>query len=94
MVMATTLFKWPHATGLPINDLPTASICHAEGFFRYPNDCKRFYRCVDYSHDGLDFSIFHFMCPAGTIFDETVQVSHKLPAAAWSHGYMAKGGSK
>jgi hypothetical protein len=54
---------------------PPASICRLEGFFRYPNNCKRFYRCVDWSHDGTDqFSIFHFMCPDGTIFDERVQV--------------------
>lgn len=54
---------------------PEASICKEEGFFRYPNDCKRFYRCVDWSHDEVEYSIFHFLCPAGTVFDERVQVS-------------------
>lgn len=65
---------------LPLNDAqqkkPTASICQREGFFRYPSDCKKFYRCVDWSHDGLEFTIFHFVCPDGTIFDESLQVSH------------------
>jgi len=31
-------------------------------------------RCVDWSHQGLAFSIFHFVCPRGTIFDEETQI--------------------
>merc|ERR1712223_1732114 len=53
---------------------PQVSDCVQEGFFRYPNDCKRFYRCVDWDHDGRDFSIFHFLCPVGTVFDEGIQI--------------------
>ena len=63
---------------------PTASICKREGYFAYPNDCKKFYRCVSVNqiisesfqllNNYQPFAIFHFVCPAGTIFDETVQV--------------------
>ena len=53
---------------------PSASECFREGSFRYPNDCRKFYRCVDWDHEGTHFSIFHFVCPAGTVFDEDIQV--------------------
>ena len=53
---------------------PSASVCQREGSFRYPIDCRRFYRCVDWSHEGKHFSIFHFVCPDGTVFDEDLQV--------------------
>ena len=48
--------------------------CTAAGFFVHPNDCTRFYRCVDFFGTGERFSIFFFDCPAGTIFDETLSV--------------------
>ena len=54
---------------------PSSSICRKPGYFRHPRDCARFYRCVDSSTFGvLRFSIFHFSCPAGTVFDEQIQV--------------------
>ena len=62
--------------GLPLDDPdPSVDICRSEGFFRYPNNCKRFYRCVKWSYDSVEYSIFHFTCPSGTVFDESVQVS-------------------
>ena len=64
------------------NSKPTASICTKSGYFAYPNDCKKFYRCVATQNlvsevifnGSQKFNIFHFVCPAGTIFDERVQV--------------------
>lgn len=60
---------------------PNSSICKKTGYFSYPNDCKRFYRCVatnrivsEVFNGSAHFNIFHFACPAGTIFDERVQV--------------------
>ena len=61
---------------------PTAAICTKSGYFAYPNDCKKFYRCVATQNlvsevifnGSPKFNIFHFVCPAGTIFDERVQV--------------------
>ena len=61
---------------------PTAAICTKSGYFAYPNDCKKFYRCVATQNlvsevifnGSQKFNIFHFVCPAGTIFDERVQV--------------------
>ena len=57
---------------------PQATVCKSEGFFRHAQDCKRFFRCVDWSHDGIEYSIFHFVCPEGTVFDERIQVSRLL----------------
>lgn len=48
--------------------IPKSSDCKGEGFYRNPDDCSRFYRCVP-SFTGK-FSVFHFSCPAGTVFDE------------------------
>lgn len=41
---------------------------------RDPSNCKKFYRCVDWSHEGTRFSIFLFDCPSGTTFDEVLQI--------------------
>ena len=64
------------------NSKPTAAICTKSGYFAYPNDCKKFYRCVATQNlvsevifnGSQKFNIFYFVCPAGTIFDERVQV--------------------
>ncbi|MBD2603615.1 chitin binding domain-containing protein [Scytonema hofmannii FACHB-248] len=40
--------------------------CTTEGFFPNPEDCSRFYRCVDF--DG-EFTKFDFDCGPGTVFD-------------------------
>ena len=67
---------------------PTASICRRPGYFSYPNDCKRFYRCVgtqqivsEVFNTQQRFTIFHFVCPSGTIFDQRVQVCNHPWAA-------------
>ena len=48
--------------------------CTTAGYFGYPGDCMRFYRCVDYFGTNERFSLFVFDCPEGTIFDDTVSV--------------------
>jgi hypothetical protein len=55
------------------NDLP-ASVCRRNGSFRHPTDCRRFFRCVDWTHEGKQFSTFHYLCPGETVFDEDLQV--------------------
>ena len=50
-----------------------ATQCPREGFFAFPGDCTRFYRCVA-SFDASGFTVFQFACPPGTLFDEAVQV--------------------
>lgn len=47
--------------------------CKSNGFFRHPDDCTRFYRCVDLTGAGF-FRKYTFSCPVGTVFDETVSV--------------------
>ncbi|CAG5050536.1 unnamed protein product [Parnassius apollo] len=43
--------------------------CTKAGYFSNPNDCKKFYRCVDWDGDGKRFSVFNFECGEGTIWD-------------------------
>ncbi|XP_068631683.1 serine-rich adhesin for platelets-like [Battus philenor] len=46
--------------------------CTKAGFYPNPKDCKKFYRCVDWNGDGKKFSIFHFECGEGTIWDPSL----------------------
>ena len=60
--------------------LVPVTFCRNSGFFRHPVDCTKFYRCVETLNvldpvGGSDrFSVFNFDCPAGTVFDELIQV--------------------
>jgi hypothetical protein len=49
-------------------------ICTREGFYRNPDDCTKFYRCIDLWQKGQQFTVFNFNCPAGTVFDENFMV--------------------
>lgn len=55
--------------------------CTRGGFFRHPEDCTRFYRCVDLTGAGF-YRKYTFACPAGTVFDENVSVCNWPWAAA------------
>ncbi|CAB3224216.1 unnamed protein product [Arctia plantaginis] len=46
--------------------------CTKAGFYPDPNNCKKFYRCVDWDGNETKFSIFHFECGEGTIWDPAV----------------------
>ncbi|GIY29046.1 hypothetical protein CEXT_373481 [Caerostris extrusa] len=48
--------------------------CSEEGFFRNPEDCNKFYRCVDFNGDGQEFVRYDFSCPDGLVFDESNSV--------------------
>ncbi|KAI5651882.1 chitin binding peritrophin-A domain-containing protein [Phthorimaea operculella] len=43
--------------------------CTKAGYYPDPDDCKKFYRCVDWDGDGKKFSVYHFDCGEGTIWD-------------------------
>ncbi|CAH0701195.1 unnamed protein product [Spodoptera exigua] len=47
--------------------------CDRAGYYANPNDCKKFYRCVDWDGDGKRFSVYHFECGEGTIWDPAVE---------------------
>lgn len=49
-------------------------VCEKEGYFRHPDDCNKFYRCVDFSGDGQEFVRYDFNCPEGLVFDEANSV--------------------
>jgi hypothetical protein len=56
--------------------------CTAEGFFPAPNDCTRFYRCVNF--DGT-LTRFDFQCGPGTVYDpDSVTCVHpwQMPAGS------------
>ena len=40
-------------------------VCSADGFYAYPGDCTRFYRCV-FGH------AYIFSCPAGTGWNQPI----------------------
>ena len=48
--------------------------CKKNGFFRHPDDCTRFYRCVDLSGRGRFYKKYTFSCQEGTVFDETLRI--------------------
>nr|XP_037268022.1 chitinase-3-like protein 1 isoform X2 [Rhipicephalus microplus] len=51
---------------------PPELTCPADGFYPYPNDLHRFYRCVLLA--GGTYAIYVFDCPAGTVFNPSVSV--------------------
>ena len=48
--------------------------CNRAGFFATPGTCTKFHRCVDFSGKGQWFSVFHFDCPPGTVFDPKLSI--------------------
>ncbi|CAG9133347.1 unnamed protein product [Plutella xylostella] len=46
--------------------------CTKEGYYADPDDCKKFYRCVDWDGNGERFSVYHFDCGEGTIWDPSL----------------------
>lgn len=46
--------------------------CPTDGFYSYPNDPHKFYRCVS-RPDGT-YAVYVFDCPAGTVFDPSISV--------------------
>lgn len=57
------------------------SICKYPGFFPTPGSCVNFYRCVDWTGTGTYYSVFQFNCPAGTIFDDELDICNHI---AWA----------
>lgn len=43
--------------------------CEEEGFFANPNDCKKYYWCLDSGPSQLGIVAHHFSCPGGLIFN-------------------------
>ena len=48
--------------------------CQQEGFFRDPNDCNAFYRCVGYGVNSQRLQRFDFRCPDGLHFSDALLV--------------------
>ena len=66
--------------------------CKSNGFFRHPDDCTRFYRCVDLTGSGY-FQMYTFSCPAGTVWDENVNTcNHKWAAPPCEENVEEAGG--
>ena len=65
---------------LAVVGLAESQECRKNGFFRHPEDCTRFYRCVDLTGAGY-FQKYTFSCPVGTVFDENVSVCNHPWAA-------------
>ena len=48
------------AQALQFSRTLSPSICRSAGFFRHPEDCTKFYRCVDRSRTLRSYQIFFF----------------------------------
>lgn len=48
--------------------------CSRQGYYRHPEDCGRFYRCVKFDQYIDDFTVFEYDCPEGLVFDERYEV--------------------
>lgn len=48
--------------------------CSRQGYYRHPEDCGRFYRCVKFDQFVDDFTVFEYDCPEGLVFDERYEV--------------------
>ena len=44
--------------------------CTRQGYYRHPEDCSRFYRCVKFNQYEDDYTIFEYGCPEGLVFDD------------------------
>ncbi|XP_072760733.1 uncharacterized protein [Anoplolepis gracilipes] len=49
---------------------PSTDDCTKEGFFAHPNDCRKFYRCVN---NGNSFTKYEFQCGVGTVWDSSIE---------------------
>ena len=62
--------------------------CTKVGFCRNPNDCTKFYRCVDL------WQLHHFNCPPGLVFDENISTCNwPYQAAPCKNGPAVGGGA-
>ena len=48
--------------------------CSRQGYYRHPEDCSRFYRCVKFNQYENDYTIFEYGCPEGLVFDDRWEV--------------------
>lgn len=48
--------------------------CTRQGYYRHPQDCSQFYRCVKFNQYEEDYTIFEYGCPAGLVFDDRWEV--------------------
>ena len=48
--------------------------CSRQGYYRHPEDCSRFYRCVKFNQYEDDYTIFEYGCPDGLVFDDRWEV--------------------
>jgi len=48
--------------------------CSRQGYYRHPEDCGSFYRCVKFDQYVDDFTVFEYDCPEGLVFDERYEV--------------------
>ena len=52
-----------HITSIRENAETTLE-CTRQGYYRNPEDCSQFYRCVKFNQYENDYTIFEYACPA------------------------------
>lgn len=77
---ATTEMTPENQTGMTTTQSPTmyptncenqtdAIICREEGYYPHPKNCSQFYRCMDHDGQKMRYSLYHYDCPNGSIWD-------------------------
>ena len=62
-----------HITSIRENAETTLE-CTRQGYYRNPEDCSQFYRCVKFNQYENDYTIFEYACPNGLVFDDRWEV--------------------
>ena len=62
-----------HITSIRQNSETTLE-CTRQGYYRNPEDCSQFYRCVKFNQYENDYTIFEYACPNGLVFDDRWEV--------------------
>ena len=65
----------------------TSLTCSRQGYYRHPENCNHFYRCVKFDQYVDDFTVFEYECPDGLVFDE------KYETCTWPSQTAPCGGS-
>ncbi|KAL7730540.1 hypothetical protein ACLKA6_000538 [Drosophila palustris] len=68
--VAETTTIIPPTTTTPVPNLPPGTECTGNGFMADPNNCRKFYRCVNH---GGSYSKHEFMCAKNTAWNEDLQ---------------------
>lgn len=72
-ILITSSTTSPSSPSTESTKVEEKMVCKSVGMFRNPQDCKKFYRCVELGFEGR-FSMYEYECPQDTVFDSATQI--------------------